>query len=38
MRVRAPHAHYREFVDYGEGSGCQQRLPLLRAQLKDEKR
>ena len=36
-RVRAPHAHYREFVDYGDAAGYHQRLPLLRAQLKDEK-
>ena len=36
-RVRAPHPHYREFVDYGDATGYQQRLPLLRAKLKDEK-
>ena len=35
-RVRAPHAHYREFVDYGDAAGYQQQLPLLRAKLKDE--
>jgi hypothetical protein len=36
-RVRAPHPHYREFVDYGDAAGYQQQLPLLRAKLKDEK-
>lgn len=35
-RVKAPHAHYREFVDYGDAKGYQQRLPILRAELKDE--
>ena len=34
-RVRAPHAHYREFIDYGDATGYRQRLPLLRAKLKD---
>ena len=36
-RVRAPHQHYREFVDYGDAMGYQQRLPLLREKLKQEK-
>jgi len=36
-RVRAPHPHYREFIDYGDAAGYQQRLPLLRAKLKYEK-
>jgi hypothetical protein len=36
-RVRAPHPHYREFIDYGDAAGYQQRLPLLRAKLKNEK-
>jgi hypothetical protein len=36
-RVRAPHQHYREFVDYGDAMGYQQRLPLLRQKLKQEK-
>jgi len=35
-RVRAPHMHYRQFVDYGDATGYQQRLPLLRAKLKQE--
>jgi len=35
-RVRAPHPHYREFVDYADAAGYQQRLPLLRTKLKDE--
>jgi hypothetical protein len=36
-RVRAPHPHYREFVDYGDAAGYAQQLPLLRGRLKDEK-
>jgi len=36
-RLRAPHLHYREFVDYGDAAGYQRRLPLLRAKLKNEK-
>jgi hypothetical protein len=35
-RVRAPHPHYREFVDYGDAAGYRQQLPLLRAKLKDQ--
>jgi len=34
-RVRAPHVHYHEFVDFGDAEGYQQRLPLLRAELKE---
>jgi len=34
-RLRAPHSHYREFVDYGDASGYHRELPLLRAKLKD---
>lgn len=34
-RVRAPHPHYRNFVDYGDAKGYQQRLPMLREKLKD---
>lgn len=33
-RVRAPHAHYHEFVDFGDAAGYQQRLLPLRAELK----
>ena len=33
-RVRAPHAHYHEFVDFGDAAGYQQQLPILRAELK----
>ena len=33
-RVRAPHAHYREFVDYGDAEGYHRRLPMLRKELK----
>jgi hypothetical protein len=36
-RVRAPHSHYREFVDYGDASGYQRALPSLRAELKGNK-
>jgi hypothetical protein len=35
-RVHAPHTHYREFVDYGDGEGYHRRLPLLRQELADE--
>jgi len=34
--VRAPHAHYREFVDYGDAEGYHKRLPMLRAELKND--
>jgi hypothetical protein len=32
-RVRAPHRHYREFVEYGDAAGYQKQLPLLRDEL-----
>jgi hypothetical protein len=32
-RVRGPHAHYRQFVDYGDAKGYHQRLPILRDAL-----
>jgi len=35
-RVRAPHVHYREFVDYGDAKGYRRLLPVLRAELKDK--
>ena len=35
-RVRAPHAHYRKFVDYGDAEGYSRRLPMLRKELKQE--
>ncbi len=35
-RVRTPHAHYREFVDYGDAQGYHQRLPILRDNLRDK--
>jgi hypothetical protein len=35
-RIKAPHAHYREFVDYGDAEGYQRRLPVLRAELRDK--
>ena len=35
-RVRAPHPHYREFVDFADGAGYQRQLPLVRAKLKDD--
>jgi hypothetical protein len=33
-RARAPHTHYREFVDFGDAAGYRQELPRLRAALK----
>ena len=33
-RVQAPHSHYREFVDYGDGEGYHRELPVQRAKLK----
>jgi len=33
-RVRAPHPHYKDFVDYGDAEGYQRRLPILRNELK----
>jgi hypothetical protein len=33
-RLRAPHAHYRLFVDYGDAEGYHKRLPILRDELK----
>lgn len=35
-RVRAPHAHYREFVDYGDAEGYRRRLLPLRSELSNE--
>lgn len=37
-RVRAPHPHYRHFVDYGDPEGYQRRLIPLRAELRDDDR
>jgi vacuolar-type H+-ATPase subunit H len=37
-RVRSPHPHYREFVDYGDAAGYHKRLPVLRNELKPEDR
>jgi len=34
-RVRAPHFHYREFVDYGDAEGYRTRLIPLRDQLRE---
>jgi hypothetical protein len=34
-RVRAPHRHYRRFVDYGDAEGYRRRLLPLRDELKD---
>lgn len=33
-RTTQPHAHYREFVDYGDANGYHSRLPVLRDKLK----
>lgn len=37
-RVRAPHLHYRHFVDYGDAAGYRKRLMRLRQQLREEDR
>jgi len=37
-RVRAPHVHYRRFVDYGDAEGYSERLPALRLELADRDR
>ena len=37
-RVRAPHPHYREFVEYGDAEGYHRKLIPLRDALKDEHR
>ena len=35
-RVRAPHPHYRTFVEYGDAEGYQRRLIPLREELRDD--
>lgn len=35
-RVRTPHAHYREFFDYGDAKAYRERLPILRDKLRDK--
>jgi hypothetical protein len=35
-RVRAPHTHYRHFVDYGDADGYRRRLIPLRDELRHE--
>jgi hypothetical protein len=35
-RVRTPHAHYREFVDYGDAEAYRKRLIPLRQELRRE--
>lgn len=35
-RTRGSHTHYREFVDYGDAEGYKRRLPVLRAELKQD--
>jgi hypothetical protein len=37
-RVIAPHVHYREFVEYGNAKQYKQMLPMLRDELRDDKR
>ena len=32
-RVKAPHGHYRDFVEYGDADGYHRRLPVLRNKL-----
>lgn len=34
-RVRAPHAQYRHFIDYGDAAGYRKRLVRLRQQLRE---
>jgi hypothetical protein len=31
--IRAPHAHYQRFVEFGDAEGYRRRLPVLRAEL-----
>jgi hypothetical protein len=35
-RIKAPHTHYQQFVDYGDAKGYQRQLPILRAELRDK--
>ncbi|HEY2434616.1 MAG TPA: hypothetical protein VGI12_18225 [Vicinamibacterales bacterium] len=37
-RTRAPHEHYRHFVDYGDATGYQRRLLPLRQELRELRR
>jgi N-glycosylase/DNA lyase len=34
LRVRGPHAQYRDFVEYGDAAGYRARLEELRARLR----
>jgi hypothetical protein len=34
-RIRAPHEHYRHFVEYGDADGYRRRLTRLRHELRD---
>ena len=34
QRMMAPHRHYGEFVDYGDGEGYRKQLPVIRDRLK----
>jgi hypothetical protein len=36
-RIRAPHAHYRRFIDYGDAEGYKRRLIPLRHELADKR-
>ena len=36
-RVRAPHPHYHDFVDYGDAEGYRRQLPVLRKALTKER-
>ena len=36
-RVRAPHTHYRHFLDFGDAEGYRRRLPVLREELGGER-
>jgi hypothetical protein len=37
VRTRAPHEHYRRFVDYGDAEGYHRRLLALRTELRDQR-
>ena len=36
-RTRGSHAHYREFVEYGDAEGYKRQLPVLRAELEQDR-
>ncbi|MDX1580228.1 MAG: hypothetical protein R3360_01275, partial [Alphaproteobacteria bacterium] len=38
LRVKAPHPHYKKFLDYGDAEGFRHRLQDLREDLKDSEK